>query len=149
MDSTALTVSDNLGEALDNLRGQLLLIRKHLNPKDFLDLWRSIADGLDLFVFRSIISNSARFSNRGAQQLETDLQGLLLVFRTLCARPEAFFPCIRDLLSALKMRREDVRHFQSSAASNEENARRWLIVHGISPKAAFLCSLVAHLPFLW
>ncbi|KAL8140189.1 hypothetical protein V2J09_006210 [Rumex salicifolius] len=133
MESTAaLVVSNVLGEALDTLRGQLLFIREHLNRTDFLDLWRSVADGLDLFVFNSILSWNARFSKEGAQQLETDLQGLFLVFGAFCSRPQAFFPCIRDLLGALKMGREDARYLESFAGTDDGNTRKWLLARGIS-----------------
>ncbi|GMG99618.1 hypothetical protein Nepgr_001458 [Nepenthes gracilis] len=43
-------LSVDLVEALDNLRSPLLFFRQHLNPTDFLDLWRSVANGLDHFI---------------------------------------------------------------------------------------------------
>ncbi|GMH00729.1 hypothetical protein Nepgr_002568 [Nepenthes gracilis] len=49
-------LSVDLVEALDNLRSQLLLLRQHLNPMDPLDLRRSVADGLDHFIFHSILT---------------------------------------------------------------------------------------------
>lgn len=95
------------------MRSQLLLIKEYLNPNDFLDTWRSIADGLDHFTFRSLLSVNARFSDNGAKQFRIDMEGLFFAFKGLCARPEAFFPRIRDLLKLLKLSKKEVQDLKS------------------------------------
>ncbi|KAK9692249.1 hypothetical protein RND81_09G251600 [Saponaria officinalis] len=101
-------ISSDLAVALDNLRDQLLLVKEHLNCNDFLDAWRSVAEGLDRYTFRTIMSLDIRFSEDGAKQFMVDMQGLFLVFKAFCARPEAFFPCIRDLLKLLRLDKEEM-----------------------------------------
>ncbi|XP_021772251.1 RINT1-like protein MAG2L [Chenopodium quinoa] len=108
------TISDDLVGALDYLRSRLLLLKENLNVNDFLDTWRSIADGLDHFTFRSLLSLDVQFSDRGAKQLIVDMQGLFFAFKTLCARPEAFFPCIRDLLKLLKLGTKEAEDLKSN-----------------------------------
>lgn len=87
-----VNVSDNIVEALDTLRANLTLLQANLNPKDFLDLWRSVADGLDHFMSSSILKANVQFSSWRIKQFEADMQALFLVFRAFCAFPEAFFP---------------------------------------------------------
>uniref|UniRef100_A0A1D1XRZ7 RAD50-interacting protein 1 n=1 Tax=Anthurium amnicola TaxID=1678845 RepID=A0A1D1XRZ7_9ARAE len=103
-------ISAELVEALHMLRDRLQILKMHLNFKDFLDLWRSVAGGLDHFIFRSILLSNARFSDGGILQFKTDLQALFLVFKPFCIRPEAFFPCISDSLKLFAMCQEDVNH---------------------------------------
>ncbi|GAB4835322.1 hypothetical protein Ancab_000231 [Ancistrocladus abbreviatus] len=124
-------ISDDLVEALDNLRSQLLFIKQYLNPKDFLDLWRSVADGLDHFISRSILASDVRFSDEGARQFIADMRGLFLVYQSLCTRPEAFFPSICDLLKLLKLDREQVTVLNSFSLDNEKRIK-YLLCHGIS-----------------
>ncbi|KAK6936907.1 RINT-1/Tip20 [Dillenia turbinata] len=101
-----LAVSTVLLEALDTLRNRLHLIRTNLNSKDFLDLWRSVANGLDHFIFCSILMSNIKFSDSGVSHLRADMQALFHAFKPYCARPEAFFPCIRDSLKLLDMDKE-------------------------------------------
>uniref|UniRef100_A0A5B6ZJ66 RINT1-like protein MAG2L n=1 Tax=Davidia involucrata TaxID=16924 RepID=A0A5B6ZJ66_DAVIN len=131
VESTDFTVSVDLVEALDSIRSQLNVIRMNLNPKDFLDLWRSVADGLDHFIFHSIPMSGNRFSDVGINQFGADMQALFIVFQPFCARPEAFFPCIRDSLKLLKMNKEEVKHFQV-VLCNDENRIKYLRCSGIS-----------------
>ncbi|KAF6163852.1 hypothetical protein GIB67_024707 [Kingdonia uniflora] len=105
-------VSDELVEALDDLRNGLQFCKTGLNSKDFLDLWRSVADGLDHFIFSAIVMSDTVFSKCGVDQLSTDIQALFLVFQPLCSRPKAFFPCIRDSLMLFGMDFEDVYQLQ-------------------------------------
>ncbi|XP_010673836.2 RINT1-like protein MAG2L [Beta vulgaris subsp. vulgaris] len=109
-----ITISDDLVEALDNLRSELLLIKEHLNAFNFLDTWRSIADGLDHFIFRSFLSLDVRLSDMGVKQLMADMEGLFIAFKAFCARPEAFFSCIRDLVKLLKLGKQEVKDLKSN-----------------------------------
>ncbi|KAA8544524.1 hypothetical protein F0562_022536 [Nyssa sinensis] len=68
VESTDFTVSVDLVETLDTLRSQLNVFRMNLNPKDFMDLWRSVADGLDHFIFYSIPMSVNKFSDVGSNQ---------------------------------------------------------------------------------
>ncbi|PON44790.1 RINT/TIP-like [Parasponia andersonii] len=97
-----LAVSIDFLDALDALRSHLHALRMTLNPKDFLDLWRSLAEGLDHFIFFSNIFSEIKIYDNRINQLETDMQALFLVFRCFCVRPEAFFPNIREGLKAFK-----------------------------------------------
>ncbi|KAL2941408.1 RINT1-like protein MAG2L [Bienertia sinuspersici] len=126
----AVTVSDDLVEALDNLRSLLLLIKEHLNDNDFLDTWRSIADGLDHYMFRSLLVFGIRFSVMGAEQVKADMQGLFYAFKAFCVRPEAFFPCIRDLLKVLSLDRKEVEDLKSNLDNTKCSDR--LLTYGIS-----------------
>ncbi|KAK9274040.1 hypothetical protein L1049_018854 [Liquidambar formosana] len=107
-----LAVSTNVVEALDALRSELQVIEMSLNAKDFLDLWRSVADGLDHFILGSILASDINFSDEGVNQFGTDMQALFLVFQPFCVRPEAFFPCIRDSLKLLKLDKEEAKLLQ-------------------------------------
>lgn len=97
-------------EALQSLKNQLNVLKKNLNGKDFLDLWRSVADRLDRFICGSILGGDVKFSKKQSNEFGTDMQALFLVFQPFCARPEAFFPCIRDILKLLAMSGEEVKH---------------------------------------
>lgn len=126
-----LLISDDFAEALDNLRRRLLLIKEHLNATDFLDVWRSVAEGLDHFTFRSILSMGIQFSAEGAKQYVADMQGLFLVFRDFCDRPEAFFPFIKDLVKLLELGKDEVLDLKSNLLSNT-NGSGYLLSFGIS-----------------
>ncbi|GKU93532.1 hypothetical protein SLEP1_g7122 [Rubroshorea leprosula] len=114
-----LSVSDDIVEALDTLRSQLKVLQANLNLKDFLDMWRSVADGLDHFITTSILTGDVRFSSRGIRQFEADMQALFLVFQPFCACPEAFFPTIRDTLKLLTMNKEGIKHLQIALSGNK------------------------------
>ncbi|XP_065879716.1 RINT1-like protein MAG2L isoform X1 [Euphorbia lathyris] len=102
-------VSANIVEALDGIRSQLNILKLNLNPKDLLDLWRGVADGVDRYISSSISNNGIQFSSEGINQFEADMQALLLVFQPFCARPEAFFPGIKETLKLLKMSEKDIQ----------------------------------------
>ncbi|GFS37842.1 RINT-1 / TIP-1 family [Actinidia rufa] len=68
-EGTDFLVSVDFIEALDTLRNRLCVIYGSLNPKDFSDLWRSVADGLDRFISASIFMSDYRFSEKGISQL--------------------------------------------------------------------------------
>ncbi|XP_040993248.1 RINT1-like protein MAG2L isoform X2 [Juglans microcarpa x Juglans regia] len=107
-----LVVSSDFVEALDILRSQLHVLKTNLNPKDFLDLWRSVAEGLDHFISCTTLTNEFQFSESGVSQFETDMQALFFIFQPFCARPQAFFPCIKETLKLLQMNKEGIKHLQ-------------------------------------
>ncbi|KAL7174458.1 hypothetical protein ACSBR2_033670 [Camellia fascicularis] len=104
------SVSIDIMEALDTLRSQLCIINASLNPKDFSDLWRSVADGLDRFIFGCIFTSDYRFSEKGTSQFGADMRALFVVFQPFCTKPEAFFPFVRNSLKLLEMDRRDLGH---------------------------------------
>lgn len=126
-----LVVSVDFVDPLDALKSLLHVVRTNLNTKDFSDLWRSMADGLDHYISRRFAASEIRFSGKGINQFEADMQALFFIFQPLCARPQAFFPCIKEILKILKMEEEEVRHLQV-LLSNGENRTRCLRLHGIS-----------------
>lgn len=128
---TDLAVSFGIVQALDALKSQLHLGKTGLNPKDFLDLWRSVADALDQFVSRSIFTSGIRFSNEGINQFDSDMQALFHVFQPFCSRPEAFFPSIREILKLLKMSKEEAK-LLLVALSKNKNGTKCLHSLGIS-----------------
>lgn len=101
-----LAISVEFIEPLDALRSHLCTLRTVLNPRDFLDLWRSVADGLDHFISCSTTTSYTQFDDKRINQFEIDMQALFYVFQPFCVRPEAFFPCIRQSLKLLKMNKE-------------------------------------------
>ncbi|XP_059665505.1 RINT1-like protein MAG2L isoform X2 [Cornus florida] len=131
VEAVNFTISVEFVEALDTIRSHLNVIRTSLNPKDFSDLWRSVANGLDHFIFRSILMSDNRFSDQGINQFGADMQALFVIFQPFCARPEAFFPCIRDSLKLLKMDKEDVRHLKVILLGDEDRMN-YLRCSGIS-----------------
>lgn len=128
---TDLAVSFDIVQALDALKSQLHLVKTSLNPKDFMDLWRSVADALDQFVSRSIFTSGIRFSNEGINQFDSDMQALFHVFQPFCSRPEAFFPSIREILKLLKMSKEEAK-LLLVALSKNKNGTKCLHSLGIS-----------------
>ncbi|XVF52209.1 hypothetical protein PTKIN_Ptkin05aG0000900 [Pterospermum kingtungense] len=128
--ATELALFSGFFEALHALRNQLHVFKINLNPKDFLDLWRSVADGLDHFISGSIFASDIPFSREQTNQFETSMQALHLVFQPFCARPEAFFPCIRDTLKLLTMSNEGLKQLLVVLSSKKsENCSQF---YGIS-----------------
>ncbi|XP_015897371.4 RINT1-like protein MAG2L [Ziziphus jujuba] len=107
-----LSISVDFVEALDALRGHLHALRKVLNQHDFLDLWRSVAEGLDHYISCSATIKGIPPDYKWTNQIETDMQALFYVFQPFCVRPEAFFPCIRQNLKLLKMNKEKGKAFE-------------------------------------
>ncbi|XP_047160647.1 RINT1-like protein MAG2L [Vigna umbellata] len=126
-----LVVSDDFVEALYALKSWLQTVKINLNRKDFLDLWRSIAEGLDHYISGSIVRNEVWFSKVGANQFEADIQALIFIFQPYCVRPQAFFPCIGEILKLLKLKKEEVKLMQT-LLSNNENGFECLHLYGIS-----------------
>ncbi|XP_057482985.1 RINT1-like protein MAG2L [Actinidia eriantha] len=122
-EGTDFLVSVDFIEALDTLRNRLCVIYGSLNPKDFSDLWRSVADGLDRFISASIFMSDYRFSEKGISQLGADMRALFHVFKPFCDRPEAFFPRIRNSLKLLEMDRQDLGRLQFVSSNSSDRTR--------------------------
>nr|XP_027187369.1 RINT1-like protein MAG2L isoform X2 [Cicer arietinum] len=125
-----LVVSNYFVEALDALKSWLYIVKINLNRKDFLDLWRSVAEGLDHYISCSIFRNEIRISKIGLNQFEADMQALIFIFKPYCARPHAFFPCINEILKLLKLKREEANLIQG-LLSNDESGPKCLHIYGI------------------
>lgn len=130
-DSIDLVVSNDFVEALNALKSWLNIVKINLNKKDFLDLWRSIAEGLDHYISSSISTSEIRFSKIGINQFDADMQALIFIFQPYCARPHAFFPCINEILNLLKLKIEEANIIKG-LLSSEESGRKCLHLHGIS-----------------
>ncbi|XWS62303.1 hypothetical protein CRYUN_Cryun07bG0198800 [Craigia yunnanensis] len=128
--TTELAPSSAFIEALHTLRNQLHVLKININSKDFLDLWRSVANGLDHFISGSIFASDVQFSRKQTNQFGTDMQALFPVFQPFCARPEAFFPCIRDILKLLTMSKERVK--QLLVALSSKKSEKCMQFYGIS-----------------
>ncbi|XP_019419823.1 PREDICTED: RINT1-like protein MAG2L isoform X2 [Lupinus angustifolius] len=126
-----LVVSTDLVEALDYLKSRLQIARLNLTTKDFLDLWRSIAEGLDHYISCSIATSEIRFSKIGISQFKADMQALVFIFQPYCALPQAFFPCINEILKVLELTKEEVKLIMQVLLSNEENRSMSLQLYGI------------------
>lgn len=109
-DSSEVSISLALVDALDVLQGQLKNLKQVLNDVDFMDLWRSLASGLDQFLFTNILLSNAKFSNYGVRQFEADMHALFHIFKPFCVRPTGFFPHLSDSLRLLAMSSADVKH---------------------------------------
>lgn len=126
-----LVVSNDFVEALDALKSWLHIVKINLNKKDFLDIWRSIAEGLDHYFSCSIVRSETWFSKMSVNQFEADMQALIFIFQPYCARPEAFFPCINEILKLLKLKKEEVQLMQA-VLSNNVNRSECFHLYGIS-----------------
>ncbi|KAH9312677.1 hypothetical protein KI387_027712 [Taxus chinensis] len=105
-------------DALDVLQAQLKNLKGALNELDFMELWRSLARGLDQFLFNSMLLSNARFSKHGVCQLKADVHALFQIFKPFCARPAGFFPNLSDSLRLLLMPPSDVNHLQNIVSSS-------------------------------
>jgi RAD50-interacting protein 1 len=125
------TISLGFVEALETLRNRIFKLKDFLNSKDFFDLWRSVAEGLDYFIFSSIPWIDVRFSNSGVYQFRIDMKALFLIFKPFCARPEAFFPFVSDCLKLLSMNKKDIEWFLQELKMNESRLKDWLCQKGL------------------
>nr|XP_009391631.1 PREDICTED: RINT1-like protein MAG2L isoform X2 [Musa acuminata subsp. malaccensis] len=131
LDEQCPCVSSRFVEALDMLKDCLNILRLTLNSIDFLDLWRSIADGLDHFIFKSITLSGIKLSYVGAKQYKTDMSALFLIFSAFCAKPEAFFPRTHDSLKILTMDKKDVAYLLNIMAGDERRKEEFLKLRGL------------------
>jgi hypothetical protein len=121
LDEENLEVSPGFVASLDVLIERTMKLKLYLNSKDFLDLWRSIAEGLDYFIYSSIRWGEVRFSGPGVIQLRVDTKALLRIFRPYCSRAEAFFPFVTDSLKLLTMRETDAQYFLEALKNGRDN----------------------------
>ncbi|CAM0151585.1 unnamed protein product [Urochloa decumbens] len=110
LDEESAGVSPGFVSGLDVLTDRTTKLKLHLNSKDFLDLWRSIAEGLDYFIYSSIRWGEVNFSDTGVIQLRVDTKALLHIFRPFCLRPEAFLPFLSESLRLLTMKKSDAQY---------------------------------------
>ncbi|CAM0907562.1 unnamed protein product [Alopecurus aequalis] len=129
-DEENLEASPGFVASLDVLRERTTKLKLYLNSKDFLDLWRSMAEGLDYFIYSSIRWGEVRFSGPAVIQLRVDMNALLRIFRPYCSRPEAFFPFVTDSLKLLTMRETDA-HYLLEALDNGRDNDGCLKRHGL------------------
>ncbi|KAG9454968.1 hypothetical protein H6P81_007872 [Aristolochia fimbriata] len=130
LDPEGLMLSVDLVEALESLKDHLQILKTALNSKDFLDLWRSVAGGLDHFLFTSIILGGVKFSEWGSYQFKADIRALFRVFQPFCTRPEAFFPFVSSIVKLLSLAGEDASHLLG-ILSKVQLMKEWLRKHGI------------------
>uniref|UniRef100_A0ACD5WQU3 Uncharacterized protein n=1 Tax=Avena sativa TaxID=4498 RepID=A0ACD5WQU3_AVESA len=121
LDEENTEVSPGFVASLDVLRERTTKLKLYLNSKDFLDLWRSMAEGLDYFIYSSIRWGEVKFSGPGVIQLSVDTKALLRIFRPHCSRPEAFFPFVTDSLKLLTMRETDAWYFLEALKNGKDN----------------------------
>ncbi|KFK43161.1 hypothetical protein AALP_AA1G087800 [Arabis alpina] len=112
--SSNLTVSQGIAEALDSIRRHLCVLQLSMNPKDFLDLWRNLAEGLDHYVSCKFFSGETFLLKK---RFEVDAEALLMVFQPYCVRPGAFFPRVRDILRMLRMQEEEKTKIERNSKS--------------------------------
>ncbi|RCV14608.1 hypothetical protein SETIT_2G439400v2 [Setaria italica] len=110
LDEENTGVSPGFLGSLDVLTDRTTKLKLYLNSKDFLDLWRSIAEGLDYFIYSSIRWGEVSFSDTGVIQLRVDTKALLHIFRPFCSRPEAFLPFLSESLRLLTMKKSDAQY---------------------------------------
>ncbi|CAM0145052.1 unnamed protein product [Urochloa decumbens] len=110
LDEESAGVSPGFVSSLDVLTDRTTKLKLHLNSKDFLDLWRSIAEGLDYFIYSIIRWGEVNFSDTGVIQLRVDTKALLHIFRPFCLRPEAFLPFLSESLRLLTMKKSDAQY---------------------------------------
>lgn len=121
LDEENLGVSPGFIASLDALANRTSKLKRCLNSKDFLDLWRSIAEGLDYFIYSSIRWGEVSFSDQGVMQLRVDTEALLRIFRPFCSRPEAFLPFLSESLRLLTMKKSDAQYIQEMVADGTES----------------------------
>ncbi|EYU35856.1 hypothetical protein ABFS82_09G036600 [Erythranthe guttata] len=120
----ALTLSPSFIEAMDYLQGKLSVLEKGLNKVDFTRVWRSLAFGVDKFIFSNIFMANLKFHDGGVERLCNDLTVLFAVFGAWCLRPEGFFPKVND---GLKLLRNAKKQLKNTLIADE----RWLRDNGI------------------
>nr|ACN26709.1 unknown [Zea mays]ACN36828.1 unknown [Zea mays] len=63
LDEESAGVSPGFVHSLDVLTDRTSKLKLYLNSKDFLDLWRSVAEGLDYFIYNIIRWGEVCFSD--------------------------------------------------------------------------------------
>lgn len=103
------TVSRLLVGALDYLAGKMSTLEENLNGIDFVFLWRTLAAGVDRFLFNGIMMSNVQFNDVGVKRFGDDMEVLFGIFRSWCLRPEGFFPKISESMRLLKMKEEQLK----------------------------------------
>lgn len=103
------TVSRLLIGALDYLQVKMLTLEKNLNGIDFVSLWRTLAAGIDRFLFNGVLMSNVQFNDVGVKRFGDDMEVLFGIFRSWCLRPEGFFPKISESMRLLKMKEEQLK----------------------------------------
>ncbi|CAN8294992.1 unnamed protein product [Cochlearia groenlandica] len=124
--SSNTTVSRGVAEALDSIRRHLCVLKLNMNPKDFFDLWRNLAQGLDYYVSCKFFSGETVVLRK---MFEVDAEALLTVFQPYCVRPGAFFPRVREILKLLRMQEEEKARLRGALSRNGSDC---LSLFGIS-----------------
>ncbi|KAJ4915117.1 RINT1-like protein MAG2L [Raphanus sativus] len=126
-----ITVSRGVAEALDSLRRELSVLQLNMNRKDFLDLWRNLAEGLDHYVSCKFFVGEAALLRR---RFEVDAEALMMVFQPYCVRPGAFFPRVREILRLLSMNDEEKARLRGAISSNGSICLSWFGISNLSPQ---------------
>ncbi|KAF8116196.1 hypothetical protein N665_0020s0051 [Sinapis alba] len=130
-DEDVLTVSRGVAEALDSLRRELSVLQLNMNRKDFLDLWRNLAEGLDHYVSCKFFVGEAVLLRR---RFEVDAEALMMVFQPYCVRPGAFFPRVREILRLLSMNEEEKARLRGALSRNGSNCLSSFGISNLSPQ---------------
>ncbi|GAB4862056.1 hypothetical protein Ancab_037310 [Ancistrocladus abbreviatus] len=96
-------VTQSFITALEYLQRKMYILEEGLNGVDFAALWRSLAVGVDCFIFNGIFMTNVKFGEAGVERIASDMNVLFGVFRAWCLRPEGFFPRISESLKLLKI----------------------------------------------
>ena len=100
------------------------MVEVSLDGGDFVGVWRSLAAGIDRFIFNGILISNVKFHNSGVERFGSDLDVLFGVFGAWCLRPEGFFPKSSEGLKLLKM---DENRLQECMGGG----KRWLKENGL------------------
>ncbi|KAL3819392.1 hypothetical protein ACJIZ3_005297 [Penstemon smallii] len=104
------TLSISFIAAIDYLQRKMSVLEEGLNKMDFSKVWRSLAAGIDKFLFNSILIGNMKFSERGVEKLWNDITVLFGAFGGWCLRPEGFFPKVNEGLKLLKMADKNLKN---------------------------------------
>ncbi|KAG6511862.1 hypothetical protein ZIOFF_029940 [Zingiber officinale] len=131
VDEQSLCISSSFVRALDMLKDHLYVLRLNLNSIDFLDLWRSIADGLDHFIFNSITLSVVKFTDIGVNQYKYDMRALIQIFSAFCSKPESFFPRVHESMKLLTLDKKDVANVLNMVPENGKRKQLFLQSKGV------------------
>eukprot|EP00117_Sycon_ciliatum_P032921 scpid73179/ scgid25436/ RAD50-interacting protein 1; RAD50 interactor 1 len=116
-------VSDAACDLLVSLRHHLRLAEKRLPLALFTPVWINLAKQLDVFVFDKVIQ-CVTLTEGGASQLHFDLMRNLVTLFSICtARPERYFPLVREACYLLTLRPGSAALLRDELlAANKENS---------------------------
>ena len=97
-------MSKTLIEALDYLQSKMSVAEVCLDGGDFVGVWRSLAAGIDRFIFNGILISNVKYHNFGVEKFGSELEVLFGIFRAWCLRTEGFFFPKSSLNRGVKMR---------------------------------------------